>query len=228
MAAQIEGTRPLAKRLWQAVVRAKIVQQGAVLESLGRPSGGFHLLSRKVKSGDPENVEAQAARRYWPLIMGPEFRRDPDLPGVNGMLNYAYTVLRAGTARAVMAAGLHPAIGIHHRGPHNTFRLADDLMEPFRPIADLLIRRLTDDGATEVTPETKKAMAALPTLDMATAQGTTPLGTCLQRLATSLARAYETREAELDLPIKPLPLDFADPPKGTSGAESEVEGGESK
>lgn len=212
IAAQLDATRPLAKRLWQIVVRAKIAQQAAVLRALGQPDGGFGLLTRKVRSGDPENVEAQAARRYWPLVMGADFRRDPKSGGVNGLLNYAYTVLRAGTARAVIAAGLHPSLGIHHHGPTNPMCLVDDLMEPFRPVADLLVARLAAEGVGEVTSEAKREMAGLLILDMATAQGTTPVGTCLQRLATSLAAAYETGEVKLDLPAEPLPLDLARSP----------------
>jgi CRISPR-associated protein Cas1 len=135
MADQAAASKPLRKRLWSQIVRAKILGQGATLEAVGAPHGGFYLLSRKVRSGDPDNVEAQAARRYWPLLFGGEFRRDRREPGVNAMLNYAYTVLRAGAARAVMAAGLHPALGLAHRQRGNAFALADDLMEPFRPAA---------------------------------------------------------------------------------------------
>src|SRR5690606_25352976 len=94
MIAQLGARRPLAKRLWQIVVQAKIGQQRAVLQALGRPAGGFLLLARQVRSGDPENIEARAARRYWRLLFGDDFRRDRAEPGVNALLNYGYTVLR--------------------------------------------------------------------------------------------------------------------------------------
>lgn len=209
MRAQMEATKPLCKRLWQIVVRAKILQQGAVLDALGRPGQGFGLMARRVASGDPANLEAQAARRYWPLIFGDDFRRDRSLPGINGLLNYGYTILRSATARAVVAAGLHPSLGIHHRSRANDMCLVDDLMEPFRPIVDLQITRLCAAGVEEVTREAKEALAGTITFDMRTAQGTTPLGTCLDRLATSLGQSFEAKRAMLDLPLAPLPLDLA-------------------
>lgn len=209
MRAQVEATRPLEKRLWQTIVRAKVEQQGAVLAAVGRPAGGFRLLARAVKSGDPENVEAQASRRYWPLLMGEDFRRDRSLPGANALLNYGYTVLRAATARAIVAAGLHPSLGIQHQG--NPLCLADDLMEPFRPMVDLMAFRLLGQGVAEVTPEAKRSLAGLTAADMRTARGTTPLATCLERLATSLAQSFETGKPDLELPIAPLPLEIPAP-----------------
>lgn len=212
MRAQLAATRPLAKRLWQILVQAKIEQQRAVLAALGRPSEGFRLLARQVRSGDPDNIEAQAARRYWPLLFGPDFRRDRALPGINTLLNYGYTVLRSATARAVVAAGLHPSLGIHHRNRYDDMCLVDDLMEPFRPIVDLLVARMAAAGTVELSTEAKRSLAGITVLDMRTQDGTTPLATCLQRLATSLGRAYEAREARLDLPLAPLPLDYAGAP----------------
>jgi len=205
---QVEATRPMGKRLWQLLVRAKIAQQAAVLDILCRNADPLRDLARRVRSGDPQNVEAQAARRYWPLVMGSDFRRDRGQPGVNSLLNYGYTVLRAGVARAVTAAGLHPSIGIHHRTRTDPMCLASDLMEPFRPLVDLVVCRLRDAGLEEVDPESKARLARLLTLDMATARGTTPVLTCLERLAQSVARSYEQRTAQLDLPDGPLPLDL--------------------
>jgi CRISPR-associated protein Cas1 len=209
MLAQLAATKPLGKRLWQIVIRAKIEQQGAVLRALGRPGEGFRLLARQVNSGDPENMEAQAARRYWPLLFGPDFRRDREAPGLNGLLNYGYTVLRSATARAVVAAGLHPSLGIHHRHRANDMCLVDDVMEPFRPLVDLQVTRLFESGTVEVNRAAKEALAGLTAADMQTARGVTPLGACLERLATSLGQAFETGVATLDLPLAPLPLDLA-------------------
>lgn len=209
MRAQLEAPKPLCKRLWQTIVRAKVVQQGAVLEALGRAGGGFGLLARQVASGDPANIEAQAARRYWPLLFGADFRRDRGSGGVNALLNYGYTVLRSATARAVVAAGLHPSLGIHHHSRANDMCLVDDLMEPFRPIVDLQVARLAEAGVEGVTREAKEALAGITAFDMRTVKGTTPLGGCLERLATSLGQAFESHKADLDLPLAPLPLDLA-------------------
>lgn len=208
MRQQLEAGAPLRKRLWQALVRAKIEQQRAVLERLGKPDGAFDLLARKVKSGDPENIEAQAARRYWPLLMGDGFRRDRSAGGANSMLNYGYTVLRAGVARAVTSAGLHPSVGLHHSNRNNPMCLVDDLMEPFRPIVDYMVTRLATSGADDINPETKSVLAQVLAFDMATEQGTTPVSTCIERLAFSLSQSFETGKPSLILPRTLLPLEM--------------------
>lgn len=208
MRQQLEAGAPLRKRLWQGLVKAKIEQQRAVLERLGKPEGAFDLLARKVKSGDPENIEAQAARRYWPLLMGEDFRRDRSAGGANAMLNYGYTVLRAGVARAVTSAGLHPSVGLHHSNRNNAMCLVDDLMEPFRPIVDYMVTRLTASGEEDVNPETKAVLAQVLAFDMATDQGTTPVSTCIERLAFSLAQSFETGKPALALPRTLLPLEM--------------------
>jgi len=207
MADQAAAGKPLKKRLWAQIVSAKIESQGATLESVKAPHQGFHLLSRKVRAGDPDNVEAQAARRYWPLLFGKDFRRDRSSHGINAMLNYTYTILRAGTARAIMAAGLHPSLGLAHRQRGNAFALADDLMEPFRPLADLLIHDLVSEGADEVNKETKAGLARILITDMSTAQGVSPVGVCLQRAALSLANCFAGKATKLDLPRRILPLE---------------------
>lgn len=209
MDAQLAATRPLCKRLWQLIVKAKIEQQAAIVGLLDGSGDGIAALARRVRSGDPDNLEAQAARRYWPLVMGEDFRRDRAAPGTNALLNYGYTVLRAATARAVVAAGLHPSVGIHHSNRSDHLRLADDLMEPFRPLVDYLVVRLRAAGVESVTPDAKHRLALVTSLDMSTVSGRSPLGICLERLALSLAKSFETGTVELDLPIAPLPLDLA-------------------
>lgn len=208
---QLAADDALQRRLWQKLVRAKILQQGAVIKRVGQPDGAFEILARKVRSGDPENMESQAARRYWPLLMGVDFRRDRDAAGANAMLNYGYTVLRAGVSRAVVAAGLHPSLGLHHANRGNAMCLVDDLMEPFRPVVDFMVARLVKNGETMVTPAVKQALALILSLDMATDRGTTPIATCLERLALSLATAFETGKSELDLPAAVLPMELPEP-----------------
>ncbi len=207
MADQAAASKPLRKRLWAQIVSAKIEHQGATLEAVGAAHQGFRLLARKVRSGDPDNVEAQAARRYWPLMFGKDFRRDRQASGVNAMLNYTYTVLRSGAARAVMAAGLHPSLGLAHRQRGNAFALADDLMEPFRPVADLLVRDLFGEGATEVNKETKPRMADVLITDMSVAGGVSPVALCLKRLALSTARCFAGETRTLEFPRPTLPLE---------------------
>lgn len=145
MTAQAGASLPLRKRLWRQLVRAKIRAQAEVLIDLRGDDAGLIALIPRVHSGDPSNVEAQAARRYWQsLFPGIDFRRDPDASDQNQLLNYGYAVLRAIVARAVCAAGLHPSLGLHHHNRYNPFCLADDLMEPFRPAVDRAVARYVE------------------------------------------------------------------------------------
>ncbi len=207
--AQIAATLPMRKRAWAAIVKAKLLQQAAILEYLGQASAPLRHLARRVRSGDPDNLEAQGARRYWTLLFGEGFRRDRDAPGINALLNYGYTVLRACAARAIAAAGLHPTVALHHRNEANALRLADDLIEPFRPLIDLRVHRLHRAGAEGVTREAKRALVETLYFDYGTAQGVTPLAVCLERLAVSLAQYFLRERDDLELPFPALPLDVA-------------------
>lgn len=209
--AQAEAPKPLVKRLWKEIVKAKIRMQGAVLASTGAvEADAFDLLARRVRSGDPENLEAQAARRYWKALMGPvtgnTFRRDINADGANALLNYGYTVLRATVSRAICAAGLHPGLGLHHANRSNAFALSDDLMEPYRPFVDRLVFNLLMRGHDSVTPETKQALAALSALDLETDEGMSPLHVQVTRFVHSLVRHFEGENVALALPRLPSPL----------------------
>ncbi len=207
--AQINASQPTHKRLWAAVVKSKLEQQAAALEATGAPTAPLTALVRKVKSGDPDNVEGQGARRYWGLLFGSEFRRNQDGDGINALLNYGYTVVRSATARAVVAAGLHPSIGLHHSNDGNAMRLVDDLMEPFRPIIDLKVWQLQRAGESHVTPDTKRALVRTLYDDMQSSAGATPVMVCMQKLAVSLAQVYVGERDKLDLPLPGLPLSLA-------------------
>jgi len=207
--AQIAASLPTHKRLWATVVRSKLEQQAAALEAAGAPTAPLTALAAKVRSGDPDNLEAQGARRYWSLLFGSDFRRDQDGGGLNGLLNYGYTVLRATTARAVIAAGLHPSIGLHHSNDNNAMRLVDDLMEPFRPMIDLKVWQLRRNGEEHVSPATKRALVRTIYDDMQTAAGATPVMVCAQKLAVSLAQVYLGERDKLELPLPGLPLSLA-------------------
>jgi CRISPR-associated protein Cas1 len=207
--AQIAANQPLIKRLWAEIVKSKLQQQAAALEAAGAPHVPLQAMVRKVRSGDPDNIEAQGARRYWGLLFGEAFRRDQQGGGINGMLNYGYTVLRATTARSIVAAGLHPTIGLHHSNEGNAMRLVDDLMEPFRPAIDLKVWQLQKRGENEVTPETKRALVRTLYDDMQTSAGATPVMVCTQKLATSLAQLFMGEKDKLDLPLPGLPLSLA-------------------
>ena len=138
--AQADVSLPRKKNAWARLIRAKIEGQASVLENLKiRGSGELLALADQVRSGDPGNVEAQAARLYWSRALGKGVGRQPaagQLIGANACLDYGYSVLRGHLMRAVLAAGLAPALGVFHRGRGNAFALADDLIEPFRPAID--------------------------------------------------------------------------------------------
>lgn len=207
--AQIAAALPLIKRLWAEIVKSKLQQQAAALEAACVPHVPLQALVRKVRSGDPDNFEAQGARRYWGLLFGDSFRREQNGGGLNALLNYGYTVLRAATARAVVAAGLHPTVGLHHSNEGNAMRLVDDLMEPFRPVIDLKVWQLNKQGESEVTPETKRALVHTLYDDMQTSAGATPVMVCTQKLATSLAQVFMGERDKLDLPLPGLPISLA-------------------
>lgn len=202
--AQADAPRPLRKQAWAAMVRHKIAAQAAALERCGVPAERLHRLVMAVRSGDPDNREAQAAQAYWPLLMGKDFRRDREADGANALLNYGYAVLRAATARAIVAAGLHPSLSLHHRSDGDALALADDLMEPFRPTVDLAVRRLVAGGIDRVEDAREELIACL-NADFPTHNGATPLSHMLLHLARSLAASFVDRKLRLEFPALPLP-----------------------
>lgn len=145
--AQIDAPKPLSKRLWQTIVKEKILNQAELLRELRGEDFGLAMLAKQVRSGDPDNLEGRAAAVYWKNLFGDPFRRDRTQEDNNLLLNYGYAVLRAMTARACCAAGLHPTIGLHHRNQYDPFCLADDLMEPFRPVVDRIVYGLNRANA---------------------------------------------------------------------------------
>jgi CRISPR-associated protein Cas1 len=200
MDAQLRATAPLRKRLWQHVIQSKLSMQAATLALSAKPNAPLLALMRKVRVGDPSNIEGQGARAYWRLLMGETFRRDPEVEGVNGLLNYGYAVIRSMIARHLIAVGLHPGIPIHHSNEGNPMRLVDDMMEPFRPISDAWVRRLIDQGVTAVNSQAKQVLGKLHTRSLLTNDGVSTVSQAAQRLCVSLAKIYEGESQTLDLP----------------------------
>ncbi len=214
--AQVEASEPTKKRTWQALIRAKISQQGEVLSYFTGNHGGLDPLSKRVRSGDPDNLEAQAAQRYWPLLFGENFRRDRNADGVNALLNYGYAVVRAATARAVVASGLIPSLGIFHRNRGNPFCLADDLLEPYRPYVDWRVKLLVDADKSQIPSlkqrETRGTLLSLFNETILVGGRRLPLLLALQASAASLSRILTEGERALalpeGLPLSPDLLDF--------------------
>lgn len=209
MRAQWHAKAPLLKQAWKQVVTAKVLMQAAALESIGEVSAPLTMMARKVTSGDGGNIEAQAARHYWPRMMGPDFRRDIGAADENALLNYGYTILRAATARAVVAAGLHPTIGLFHSNRGNAFALVDDLMEPFRPLVDCAVRSLVASRGAQVDTPAKQALTRLIATDLPLGNGLTPVSVACMKLATSLGQSFEAGRLDLALPRPPDTLTLA-------------------
>lgn len=201
---QIDAKDGVKKRLWQTIVRRKILNQAASLSALGRENAEtLREIARHVEPGDPENVEARAARFYWGRLFA-DFVRDDDSDRRNKMLNYGYAVVRAGVARALVASGFLPAFGLKHDGAANAFNLADDLVEPFRPFVDVLAWKTFMDGADkngDLSLEDRRAMAGALLLDSTVGDGKVSLLVATEMAAASLARALEfEKPAFLQMP----------------------------
>ena len=186
MRAQWRAKVPFIKQAWKRIVISKVLMQAAALDTIGEVSTPLIKMQRKITSGDSTNIEAQAARYYWPRIMGSSFRRDLGAGDENALLNYGYTVLRAAAARAVVAAGLHPTIGLFHSNRGNAFALADDLMEPFRPLVDCAVLNIVLSRGIDVDGEAKQSLASLIAVDVPLGDGVSPVSVALIKLATSL------------------------------------------
>ncbi len=200
MRLQLKIARPAAKQAWAGIIRRKIENQAACLQ-LCDLKGTDRLASyaRRVRSGDPDNLEAQAAAYYFPQLFGPVFHRT-EASWTNAALDYGYAVLRGAITRGLVAHGLHPTLGLAHNSEQNAFNLADDLIEPFRPVVDL---HVTQQGATrggELIPADKQALVALLNVDVAMPQGNMSLLSAVEYAVESLARLYEGGSKELDLP----------------------------
>ncbi|HEX5430923.1 MAG TPA: type II CRISPR-associated endonuclease Cas1 [Bryobacteraceae bacterium] len=202
--AQANLPMPNRKRLWQQIVKAKILAQARLLRERTEQDWGLEMLAASVRSGDPQNIEARAARIYWKNLFGEgDFRRNPEGEGLNPVLNYGYAILRAVTARALCAAGLHPSLGLHHHNRYDAFCLADDVMEPFRPLVDSAVAEFRDhrEDDPELDRETKRAiLEAL--LARFTADGESrTLFDWVSRTAQSLAAAIESGDKKLEIPL---------------------------
>jgi len=199
---QVESSLPLKKQLWRQTIRAKIRNQALHLQQCGAGAEKLFDLSQKVKSGDSDNLEAQSARYYWPRIFGSKFSRDRNGKPPNNMLNYGYTVLRAGVARALVSAGLLPTLGIHHRSRYNAFCLADDIMEPFRPYVDKIVFELREEHpkAEILTTEIKQSLLSILTIDAKYKNQTRPLMLGLHQTAASLYRCFAGEQKSIDYP----------------------------
>jgi CRISPR-associated protein Cas1 len=211
---QIKASLPLKKQLWQQTIRAKIHNQGKLLVKLGKSRidlsvkinvygqlENIHYWEYSVRSGDPDNYEGRAAAFYWSIVfsdMISKFKRGQFEAEPNSLLNYGYAILRAITARSLVASGLLPTFGIHHHNKYNAYALADDIMEPYRPFVDYIVREIIEenyseeweDGNFELNTEIKKKLLQIPVLDVNIANEKSPLMIAMQRTTSSLRQCF--------------------------------------
>lgn len=192
---QIEASLPLKKQLWQQTVQAKIRNQASVLKRLSGVEVGCMLAwANDVKSGDSDNLEGRAAAYYWKSVF-PEierFVRDRDGDAPNNLLNYGYAIVRAVVARALVASGLLPTLGIHHHNRYNAFCLADDVMEPYRPYVDELVIEILGSGVDcgVLTTDIKRQLLGLPVKEVIIDGHRSPLMVAVTQTTASLAKCY--------------------------------------
>jgi len=212
--AQACARAPLKKRLWAQIVRAKLLRQAETLRSACGDDAGLTAMARHVRSADAGNLESLAAQRYWPRLFGdPHFRRRRDGPGPNAILNYGYAVLRAAVARALCASGLHPSLGLHHGNRYDPFCLANDMMEPFRPIVDSIAVSIVRERGMSAPLDRQSRIDILSVLSgRFYANGETrTLFDWLSSCSASLARIFEGSREALEIPE----LEYAAPRKGS-------------
>jgi len=201
---QIEATIPLKKQLWQQTIETKVRNQAMALKKIGLDHDKLMVLSRTVKSGDPENIEGTAAHYYWSHLFKDHFGFTRDRFGdpPNNLLNYGYAILRAITARSLVGSGLLPTLGIHHSNKYNAYCLADDIMEPYRPFVDEIVYSIVQSKVdiTELTVDLKKQLLGICTVDIFFEDEHSPLMVGMQRTTASLAQCYEGERRKITFP----------------------------
>ena len=199
---QLDLDKPTTKRAWARIVQVKIQNQARCME-LVNVSGADRLSSyaRRMRSGDGGNLEAQASAYYFPQVFGRSFHRSQS-GWVNAALDYGYAVMRGACARALVAHGMLPSLGLFHSSEQNAFNLADDLIEPYRPIVDLHVAQQQPSSAdAELLPADKAALVSLLNVDVIMPRGQMSVLASIEQAAESLARLYDDgSEQVLELP----------------------------
>lgn len=199
---QIEAGKPLQKRLWQQIVVRKIRNQALCLAYLDL-DGSEELMKmcKEVQSGDRTHVEAKAAAFYFKSLYGLGFSRGNDHV-INSALNYGYAIVRGLIARSIVCYGLEPSIGVFHHSELNNFNLADDMIEPFRPLVDLYVAQNYDIAEidSDLTPERKRGIFGIINYDMDMKGEKRIISNCIDMLVASYSSALQGKRSDLELP----------------------------
>lgn len=161
------------------------------------------FLSDQVKSGDPDNREGIAAKIYWNALLGSQFKRHREGDDPNSLFNYAYAILRASVTRALVGSGLSPKLGVQHKNQYNSFPLSDDIMEPYRPFADIAVMELIDKGDLSLTKEVRSKLRELTAQDVRMGKVLRPLQIAITLTTASLAEVFTGDKKKLILPRIP-------------------------
>ena len=206
--AQINASVPLKKKLWQQTITSKILNQAALLNKRDVPIKNMMTWARKVRSGDPDNYEARAAAYFWSNIFLeiPDFKRGREEAEPNNLLNYGYAILRAIVARSLVGSGLLPTLGIHHHNKYNSYCLADDIMEPYRPFVDQIVVEIIENGEdfTELSTSIKKQLLSIATAEIFIEEKSSPLMVGMQRTTASLAKCFSGEARKILYPVMDL------------------------
>ena len=198
---QIDASAPLKKQLWQQTIVEKINNQGILLEQITSAKNSFPFLASKVLSGDSSNMEGVAASQYWKSFFEIKFKRERFGDYPNNFLNYGYAILRAATARALSGSGLLNTLGIHHKSKYNAFALADDIMEPFRPIVDEKVYEIMQNfEEQELNTAIKAELLQILTRTVYFKEEKSPLMVALQKTASSLQQCYTGDRKKIKYP----------------------------
>lgn len=198
---QINASAPLKKQLWQQTITEKITNQGILLQKITLKTNNFEFLASKVLSGDSSNMEGVAANFYWKSFFEHNFKRERFGDYPNNFLNYGYAILRAATARALSGSGLLNTLGIHHKSKYNAFALADDIMEPFRPIVDEKVAEIMQNySEQELNTAIKAELLQILTRTVYFKEEKSPLMVALQKTASSLQQCYTGERKKIKYP----------------------------
>lgn len=198
---QINASAPLKKQLWQQTITEKITNQGILLQKITSKNNNFEFLASKVLSGDSSNMEGVAANFYWKSFFEHNFKRERFGDYPNNFLNYGYAILRAATARALSGSGLLNTLGIHHKSKYNAFALADDIMEPFRPIVDEKVAEIMQNySEQELNTAIKAELLQILTRTVYFKEEKSPLMVALQKTASSLQQCYTGDRKKIKYP----------------------------
>lgn len=202
---QIAASNTLKEKLWQQTIKQKIKNQAALLAQNGLEVENMARWASKVEPGDSDNYEARAAANYWKKLFVDHlqtFKRGRFEGAPNNLLNYGYAILRAVIARALVASGLLPTLGYHHRNKYNAYCLADDVMEPYRPLVDELVLEIvrSTDDYDELTTPIKAELLKIPVLDVSIGGQTSPLMLAAQQTTSSLVKCFEGKLKTIKFP----------------------------